>query len=113
MRLFHALLLLVATLLCSVAEASTVAIQGNSTTMNNCIPFGANHSRPSPTESYYAGFIYQNIPAFSLQPGDTIAFDLGDQNDYPIVVDLALAERERVSLTTSSVAGAGGSGASR
>lgn len=41
------------------------------TTNNNCIPFGM-------TTGYgYAGFVYNNIPAFRLAPGDQIAFDLG------------------------------------
>ncbi len=37
------------------------------------------------------GFIYQNLPAFELKPGDTLAFDLGAENDFDIALDIAMA----------------------
>ena len=89
MRLFHALLALLA-VFSTGAQASTVALQGNATSVNNCIPFGANWNATAPAVSYN-GFVYQNVPAFSLGVGDTISFDLGSPNDNPIVVDIALA----------------------
>ena len=102
MRLFHVLTLLLLAVLSPRAQATTIAIEGNSTSMNNCIPFGANHNRPSSTTSYYAGWVYQNVPAFNLQPGDTIAFDLGAQNDFTIVADVALAAASSNGATSES-----------
>lgn len=37
------------------------------------------------------GFIYQNIPAFELTPGDILAFDLGKMNDFDIELDIHMA----------------------
>jgi hypothetical protein len=45
------------------------------TTIENCIPFGNNR------DYGFTGFIYRNVPAFELQRGDRIAFDLGATND--------------------------------
>jgi MYXO-CTERM domain-containing protein len=52
----------------------------------NCIPFGGY----SATDTY-TGFVYRNVPAFRLLPGDQIRFDLGLPNDVPIVVDVDIA----------------------
>jgi hypothetical protein len=41
----------------------------------NCIPFGSN------TDYGFTGFIWRNVPAFSVNRGNRIAFDLGDLND--------------------------------
>ena len=73
--------------LAAPAQASTVTIEGNSSDMNNCIPFGGAYN----SYGAYMGFIYQNVPAFSLAAGDTIAFDLGAENDQTIIMDIALA----------------------
>ena len=73
----------------STANATVTKIEGNSSDMSNCIPFGGWSSANSSTP--YMGFIYKNIPAFSLAVGDTIAFDLGAENDQAIVMDIALA----------------------
>ena len=91
MRPLTPIFALSATLLSAPAQASTtVSLLGNSTSMSNCIPFGSNY-QATPPDSEFMGFVYQNVPAFSLQAGDTIAFDLGLQNDYDIVMDVALA----------------------
>jgi hypothetical protein len=37
------------------------------------------------------GFIYRNIPAFSLALGDVLAFDLGDVNSQAVQLDIELA----------------------
>lgn len=52
----------------------------------NCVPFGG-----ALTYGPYMGFIYQNVPAFNINPGDILAFDLGAPNDVPIQYDIALA----------------------
>ena len=50
---------------------------GSQATVGNCIPFGNN------TDWGFTGFIYRDIPAFSLPAGHTFAFDLGALNDVP------------------------------
>jgi hypothetical protein len=37
------------------------------------------------------GFVYQNVPAFNLKTGDTIAFDLGALNDIDIQLQIDMA----------------------
>jgi hypothetical protein len=37
------------------------------------------------------GFVYKNIPAFDLKTGDTIAFDLGAQNNVDIQLQISMA----------------------
>ena len=37
------------------------------------------------------GFVYKNIPAFNLKTGDTIAFDLGAQNNVDIQLQISVA----------------------
>src|SRR5919198_6571010 len=60
-------LLLVAT----PASAGTIRIQGtNSEGPGQCIPFGGWNVK------YYMGFVYRDVPPFSLLPGDVVAFDL-------------------------------------
>jgi uncharacterized protein YjdB len=46
--------------------------------VSNCIPFGNN------TSYGFVGFIYRNVPAFTVNPGDRIAFDLGSLNNIDI-----------------------------
>lgn len=52
----------------------------------NCIPFG------SCRYGTYKGFIYKNIPAFGVNPGGTISFDLGAENDYDIAMNIWMGE---------------------
>lgn len=44
------------------------------TEIANCIPFG------NTTDYGFTGFIYRNVPAFSVVAGSEISFDLGAQN---------------------------------
>ncbi len=53
--------------------------------VGGCIPFGTN------TRFGFSGFVYRDIPAFSLRPGDVIAFDLGGLNDVDVRRDIYLA----------------------
>lgn len=85
MKLLALILLFVTTL--PLFAVSTVLIQGNTRTLSNYYPFGG-----SMNWLPYMGFVYKNIPAFDLQVGDTLSFDLGLANDYPITVDIALAQ---------------------
>jgi hypothetical protein len=59
----------------SAGAAQTVTIAPASpTTVANCFPFG------SGINWALMGFVYQNVPAFQVKTGDTIAFDLGGTN---------------------------------
>jgi hypothetical protein len=67
------------------AEATTVNIVGTTITgPSNCIPFGG-------YSNAYMGFVYKNVPAFTLGIGDTVSFDLGALNDVAINMDVAMA----------------------
>jgi hypothetical protein len=50
--------------------------------VGNCIPFGNN------VDFGFAGFIYRNVPAFTLKAGMRIAFDLGGTNDVDVRRDI-------------------------
>jgi hypothetical protein len=70
------------------AQASTVTINPASPELGagNGFPFGqANIWTPN------AGFVYKNVPAFSLKPGDKVAFDLGLQNNVDIQLQIDMA----------------------
>lgn len=63
-----------------VAQQVIVSITPqSSTTVGNCYPFGTNDQYRG-----FMGFIYRNVPAFTLNPGDQISFDLGALNDVDI-----------------------------
>ncbi len=81
--------------------ATTLTIEPNEPDIASCLAFGAAPGAGSegvddgaigfdPT-SPYMGFIYKNLPAFELKPGDTLAFDLGAENDFDIALDIAMA----------------------
>lgn len=70
-----------------IAQATTVSYTGATKSVGNCIPFGC-----PDTYGPHAGFIYKDIAAFTLNPGDIIAFDTGGiQNDKELHFDLSLA----------------------
>lgn len=70
-----------------LAQATTVNYTGTTKSVGNCIPFGC-------PDLYgpHMGFIYKDIAAFTLNPGDIIAFDTGAKNDKELRFDLSLAE---------------------
>jgi hypothetical protein len=53
-------------------------IPASPTFLNNCIPFGNN------TDFGFTGFIYRDVPAFNMNVGDKIRFDLGALNSVDI-----------------------------
>jgi cysteine-rich repeat protein len=72
----------------SLANGATMSIAPTNTQgVGNCFPFGIGDGSWNP----YMGFVYKNIPAFSLQPGDILAFDLGQVNNTNIQLDIAMA----------------------
>ncbi len=51
------------------------------------------------------GFVYKNIPAFSLKPGDKVAFDLSVQNDTDIQLQVDMAPTTTNSGDVQTAAG--------
>ena len=89
-------------LLPSTALAADVNVKGNSVGgPSNCIPFGGYSALPTG----YAGFVYKNLPAFEIQAGDTISFDLGAANNVPISMNIALAAATSNGSMEQSTAG--------
>jgi hypothetical protein len=81
---------------CTVRQVNgaTITIAPTDTlTIGNCFPFGGGGAPAGPGSEWtpYMGFIYKNIPAFNLQPGDTLAFDLGQMGNTDIQLDIAMA----------------------
>jgi hypothetical protein len=68
--------------------AATITIAPTDTqSVSNCFPFGGGGAGWTP----YFGFIYKDIPAFNLHPGDILAFDLGALGQSDIQLDIELA----------------------
>ena len=68
----------------SPSEASkSITVQAATPSTSNCIPFGRG------TDAY-TGFVYKNIPAFTLEAGDRIAFDMGSATDVDISKSIAM-----------------------
>ena len=98
-------------LVSSVASAADVELEGNTVSgPGNCIPFGGWRTLAT---GDYAGFIYQNVPAFSVEPGDTIAFDAGDVNNVPITLNIALASAVSNGSMEPDTTGTSGDGFTR
>lgn len=73
------------------AAAQDVTIFPDLPSVGNCFPFG-NGGIGGENWGPYMGFIYQDVPPFSIQPGDIIAFDLGQINGADVQVDIELAQ---------------------
>ena len=71
----------------SAQAASTVTITPTSPTLGiQSAPFGE-----SDVWTAYMAWAYKDIPAFNLKAGDTVAFDLTEQNDVDIQLQIAMA----------------------
>jgi hypothetical protein len=71
----------------SAQAASTVTVTPTSPTLGiQSAPFGE-----SDVWDPYMAWAYKNIPAFNLKAGDTVAFDLTEQNDVDIQLQIAMA----------------------
>ena len=71
----------------SAQAAATVAVTPTSPTMGiQTAPFGA-----SDVWAAYMAWAYKDVPAFNLKAGDTVAFDLTEQNDVDIQLQIAMA----------------------
>lgn len=62
----------------SRSEGGVYLVPEGSPRVGNCIPFGNN------TTSGFSGFVYRDVPAFSMRPGTRFAFDLGGLNDVDV-----------------------------
>ena len=71
--------------------AQEITITPDEPEVGNCFPFGDGGSDSGDPWLPYMGFIYQNIPPFTLAPGDTLAFDLGAVNGADVQFDIELA----------------------
>jgi hypothetical protein len=69
----------------SAHASTTVNVNPANPTGNNQFPFGRADIWPK------MGFVYKDVPAFDLKTGDTIAFDLGAQNDVNIQLQIEMA----------------------
>ena len=89
------LIALAATAAALIAGQAAIGVAHGATTVNinpagpnsgpNEFPFGRSDVWPQ------MGFVYKNIPAFNLKVGDTIAFDLGAQNNVDIQLQIRMA----------------------
>jgi hypothetical protein len=71
------------------AQAATVTVFPNNPNPGNTgqiFPFGEGI-----VWTPYTAFIYQNVPSFELNTGDTLAFDTNEVNNADIELDIALA----------------------
>lgn len=68
----------------------------SSTQVTNCIPFGSSAFGAS-------GFVYRNVPSFSLPVGGILAFDLGARNDVDIHRDVYLSNLDYAERPTGWV----------
>ena len=79
-------LLAILTWIGTFINGQTISIfPASGTSVGNCIPFGQN------TIYGFQGFIYRNIPSFSLSAGDKISFDLGSLNDVDVRRNIYIA----------------------
>lgn len=73
-------------------KGDIVTVIPNNPGVGGCAPFGVGAPGPSsvPWTPFY-GWIYKDIPPFSLPVGSVIAFDTGAENDFDIELEIALA----------------------
>jgi hypothetical protein len=94
-RVNRGLIALMAAAVALLAGQATIGVAHGASTVNvnpagpnsdpNEFPFGRADVWPQ------MGFVYQNVPAFNLKTGDTIAFDLGAQNNVDIQLQISMA----------------------
>ena len=94
-RVNRGLIALMAAAVALLAGQAAIGVAQGASTVNvnpagpnsdpNEFPFGRADVWPQ------MGFVYQNVPAFNLKTGDTIAFDLGAQNNVDIQLQISMA----------------------
>ena len=82
----------------TATAAPVLVVSPDSPVVASCLAFGAapgSGVQDDPESGFiptspYMGFIYRDIPAFELSPGDVLAFDLGAVNDFDVAVDIEM-----------------------
>ena len=82
----------------TVAAAPVVTVTPDTPVVSSCLAFGAapgSGEQNDPQSGFiptspFMGFIYRDIPAFNLNPGDVLAFDLGAVNDFDVALDIEM-----------------------
>jgi hypothetical protein len=85
---------LVAAIAAAPARAQEVTVfPAAPTALANCYPFGFVNDPTDPGNNWlpYMAFVYKNVPAFELTPGEALAFDLNAVNDVDIQLEIAMA----------------------
>lgn len=75
----------------SADTGQTITIAPNTPATDNCWPFGSVVGGGGGGWVPNMAFVYKNIPAFQLKPGDQLAFDTNGVNDFDVQLDVALA----------------------
>lgn len=91
----------------AASAAPVVTIEPDDPMVRSCLAFGAGPGTGTPVDpdtpnepdnqsgflgtSPFMGFIYRDVPAFDLNPGDVLAFDLGGLNDFDVAIDIDMA----------------------
>jgi hypothetical protein len=73
----------------SAASPNTITIGAATPGTKNCFPFGGFLADGGWGPNF--AFVYKDIPAFALRPGDVVAFDLDFPNDTDNRMDVAMA----------------------
>jgi hypothetical protein len=92
-------LALAALLALAIGQAGTGSAQAaTTTTITPASPSGTGFGAPFGYGSLsvspwgpYMDFVYKDVPAFSLKPGDTLSFDLSHTNDADIQLQIGMA----------------------
>ena len=73
----------------AAAPTAITVFPADAPATGNCYPFGMGGGLGAWTP--YAGFVYKNIPAFELKPGDSLDFDTNGVNNVDVQLEIALA----------------------
>ncbi len=76
-----------------VLAQPVITIAPDSPEVSNCFPFGVYQDGGNIWVPYTL-FFYQNVPAFNLQVGTVVAFDLGAPNDVDIQLQIDMATHD-------------------
>jgi hypothetical protein len=74
----------------SAASPTVITIEAATPGSGNCFPFGGYLADGGGWGPYFV-FVYKDIPAFNLRPGDIVAYDLNLPNDTDNRMDVAMA----------------------
>lgn len=81
----------------SPSDEGVRLVPEGTTRVGNCIPFGDNSFG-------FSGFVYRNVPPFSMRPGTRFAFDLGGVNDVDVRRNIFFAPTHEGPMGVGAVA---------